>query len=48
MIRQTNKAISWERQIDVDEQRLFNGEEDGISAVFFAVRAESQRCLKLL
>ena len=48
LIRQTNKAIEWEKQIDVDEQRNFDGEEEGISAVFFAIRAESIRCLKLL
>ena len=48
LIRQTNKAIEWEKQVDVDEQRTYDGEEQGISAVFFAIRAESIRCLKLL
>ena len=34
----------WERQIDVDEQRHNNG----ISGVFFAIRGENLRVLRIL
>ena len=44
MIRQTNQAIIWEDQVDVDEQRV-NG---GISGVFFAIRSGNKNCLEIL
>ena len=44
MIRQTNQAIIWEDQVDVDEQRV-NG---GISGVFFAIRSGNKGCLEIL
>ena len=34
----------WEQQIEVDEQRIDNG----ISTVFFAIRAGNLSCLRLL
>ena len=47
-IKRANQAIIWEEKVDVDERRLHGNQEEGISAVFFAIRAESLRCLKLL
>jgi len=32
-----NKDIRWEKNIDVDEQRI----DQGISTVFFAIRSEN-------
>ena len=43
-IRQINQAIIWEKEIDVDEQR----EDEGISTVFFAIRAGNIHCLEIL
>lgn len=42
--RQVNQARQWEKNIDIDEQR----NDEGISTVFFAIRAGNLSCLKLL
>ena len=39
-----NKAIQWEKQIDIDEQKG----EDGITAVFLAIRFDNLAILKQL
>ena len=41
---QINKAVAWERQIDVDEQKG----DDGITAVFYAIRFDNLGVLKQL
>lgn len=43
-IRSTNQALTWEKQIEIDEQRA----NCGISPVFFAIRSGSIPMLKLL
>ena len=40
----TNLAIEFESHIDVDEQR----NDEGISPVFFGIRAGNLNCLKIL
>jgi hypothetical protein len=43
-INSLNKAIVWEKQIDVDECRI----DQGISTVFFAIRSGILPLMKLL
>ena len=39
-----NKAVAWEKQIDIDEQKG----EDGVTAVFLAIRFDNLPVLKQL